>query len=125
MKELDRGKQSAPGKSAGPKSVSSLKSLSVSPRTIFGRAFQGEKRVIVDAPGKPTCTGRTNDPSSEKAAKTEAFARESADGARSTDAELSKPMQSARSVGRMANIPLPHEEPVEIKRVKPDRDESS
>jgi hypothetical protein len=117
MKELDRGKQSAPGKSAGPKSVSSLKSLSVSPRTIFGRAFQGEKRVIVDAPGKPTCTGRTNDPSSEKPAKTEACAGESADRAHTTDAEISKPMESARRVGRMANMPLPHEEPVKIKRV--------
>jgi hypothetical protein len=117
MKAIDRGKPSAPGKTAGPKSVSSRKSWSASARTIFGRAFQGEKRVIVDAPGKPICTGRTNDPSSEKLAKTDAFSRESADGAQSTDAELTKPMQSARRVGQMANIPLPHEEPVEIKRV--------
>jgi hypothetical protein len=111
LKAIEGGILRAPGNTIGPKSVSSHKSWSASARTIFGRAFQGAKRVIVDAQPVRISSNRTNDPSSDKAEHTEAFAGASTDVTNSADAEPSEPMQSATTVERMANIPLPHEEP--------------
>jgi hypothetical protein len=114
---IDTGKGMVLGMTAGPKSVSLRKSRSLSERTIFGRAFQGAKRVTVGATGMLTATGRACLPSIAKAVNTDALAGESVDGAKSAVVERENKINVTNRAGRMANISLPHEDPVEIKRV--------